>query len=109
MYIANSDPEKVRWYEYVMSDSGTVVSGKVFYDAQIESKTDNGMPDGLKVDSKGNIFAAGPGGIWIFNSEGIVIGKIKLPNPTANCAITQDDKTLYITSDMYLLRVKLKE
>jgi gluconolactonase len=109
MYIANSDPEKVRWYEYEMSDSGTVVNGKILYDAQIESKTDKGMPDGLKVDSKGNIFASGPGGIWIFNSAGKVVGKIKLPNPTANCALTPDDKTLYITSDMNLLRVKLKE
>ncbi len=109
MYIANSDPEKVRWYEYEMSDSGTVISGKVFYDAQLESKLDKGMPDGLKVDSKGNIFASGPGGIWIFNPAGMVLGKIKLPDPTANCALTSDDKTLYITSDMNLLRVKLKE
>ena len=109
MYIANSDPEKVRWYVYDMSDSGTVVSGRIFYDAQVESKTDKGMPDGLKVDSKGNIFASGPGGIWIFNPQGKVLGKVRLPDPTANCALTSDDKTLFITSDMNLLRVKLKE
>ena len=109
MYIANSDPEKVKWYEYEMSDSGTVVSGKIFYDAGIESKTEKGMPDGLKVDTKGNIFVSGPGGIWIFNPEGKVLGKIRLPNPTANCALTPDDKTLFITSDMNLLRVKLKD
>ena len=108
MYIANSDPDKVRWYEYTMSDSATVISGKVFYDAGAESKTEQGMPDGLKVDSKGNIFASGPGGIWIFNPEGKVLGKIKLPNATANCALTPDDKTLFITSDMNLLRVKLR-
>ncbi|MEK6783137.1 MAG: SMP-30/gluconolactonase/LRE family protein [Bacteroidota bacterium] len=108
MYIANSDPEKVRWYEYEMSDSGTVVRGKVFYDAGAESKTEKGLPDGLKVDTKGNIFASGPGGIWIFNPEGKVLGKIKLPDPTANCALTPDDKTLFITSDMNLLRVKLR-
>ena len=109
MYIANSDSEKVRWYEYEMSDSGTVVSGKIFYDAGLESKIDKGAPDGLKIDSKGNIFATGPGGVWIFSPSGKVLGKIRLPNPTANCALTGDDKTLFITSDMNLLRVKLRE
>ena len=109
MYVANSDSKRVHWYEYEMSDSGTVVSGKIFYDAGAEAKIDKGSPDGLKVDSKGNIFASGPGGIWIFNPAGKVLGKIKLPNPTANCALTPDDKTLFITSDMNLLRVKLKE
>ena len=85
-----------------------MISGKVFYDAGAESKTEQGMPDGLKVDSKGNIFASGPGGIWIFNPEGKVLGKIKLSNATANCALSTDDKTLFITSDMNLLRVKLR-
>jgi sugar lactone lactonase YvrE len=50
-----------------MSDYRTIFIGKVFYDAQIESKLDKGMPDGLKVSSNGNIFASGSGGIWIFN------------------------------------------
>ncbi len=67
-----------------------------------------GLPDGLKVDSRGNVFASGPGGIWIFNSEGDLLGKIKLPDAASNCALSADEKVLFITNDMYLVRVKLR-
>ncbi len=109
LYIGNTDGPKLRWYEYDMSDSGTVVGGRIFYDAAEASKTAKGAPDGLKVDSNGNIFASGPGGIWIFNAAGTVLGKVRLPDPTANCALSADNKTLFITSDMNLLRVKLRD
>jgi gluconolactonase len=108
MYVANSDPDKARWYVYEMSDSSTILSGKILYDATSFTKTEKGLPDGLKVDSKGNLFATGPGGAWIFNATGSLIGKVKLPEATANCALSTDEKTLYLTSDMYLLRLKLK-
>lgn len=108
MYVANSDPNKARWYVYEMSDSSTIIGGKILYDATSSTKTEKGLPDGLKVDSKGNVFATGPGGAWIFNATGSLIGKIKLPEATSNCALSADGKTLYLTSDMYLLRLKLK-
>ena len=108
MYVANSDPDKARWYVYEMSDLATIKSGKILYDATSSTKTEKGLPDGLKVDSQGNIFATGPGGVWIFNNTGALIGKIKLPEATSNCALSTDEKTLYLTSDMYLLRLKLK-
>ena len=108
MYVANSDPDKARWYAYEMSDSLTIVSGRILYDATPFTKTEKGLPDGLKVDSKGNIFATGPGGLWIFNGMGTLLGKVKLPEATSNCALSTDEKTLYPTSDMYLLRLKLK-
>lgn len=108
MYVANSDPDKARWYVYEMSDSSTILSGKILYDATSSTKTEKGLPDGLKVDSKGNLFATGPGGAWIFNAAGSLIGKVKLPEATSNCALSKDEKTLYLTSDMYLLRLKLK-
>lgn len=108
MYVANSDPDKARWYVYEMSDSLTILGGRILYDATSSTQTEKGLPDGLKVDSKGNIFASGPGGIWIFNNTGTLIGKVKLPEATSNCALSTDEKTLYLTSDMYLLRLKLK-
>jgi gluconolactonase len=62
-----------------------------------------------KIDKKGNVFASGPGGIWIFNKAGELIGKIKINGVSAsNCALTTDNKTLFITATQFLLRVKMK-
>jgi len=73
-----------------------------------QQKNEKGLPDGLKVDKQGNIFASGPGGIWIFNKAGKVLGKIKLTESASNCALSDDDKVLFITNDMYVLRVKMR-
>jgi gluconolactonase len=62
----------------------------------------------MKIDKNGNVFASGPGGVWIFNEEGKLLGKIKLPEASSNCALSPDEKTLYITNDMYVLKVKLR-
>ncbi|MGE0771682.1 MAG: SMP-30/gluconolactonase/LRE family protein [Cyclobacteriaceae bacterium] len=107
LYIANSDPDKARWYEYQLSGD-SISSGRIFYDATELTGTLPGLPDGMKVDSAGNIFATGPGGIFVFDSKAEVLGKISLPNPTANCALADDGKTLYITSDMNVLRIKMR-
>lgn len=107
--IANSDPAKANWYQYEINDQDSLYNGSIFYDATANGKTEKGLPDGLKADRQGNVYASGPGGIWIFNSEGVVLGKIKLPVPAANCALSTDEKTLYITADMYLLRVKMRD
>lgn len=106
--VANSDPEKAIWYEFELNDKDSVQQGRIFYNATSYVGTEKGLPDGLKADKNGNIFASGPGGIWIFNQTGTVLGKIKIPEATANCALSPDEKTLYITSDMYLLRLRMR-
>jgi gluconolactonase len=108
MIVANSDRGKARWYEYELNDSA-VVSGRVLYDATTNAQTEKGLPDGLKIDRSGNIFATGPGGVWIFNASGKLLGKINVTEATSNCELADDDKTLYVTADMYLLRIKLRE
>jgi gluconolactonase len=108
LYVANSDPEKARWYEYVINDSMKITSGKILWDATEQAKTEKGLPDGLKVDAQGNIFATGPGGVWIFGREGKLLGKIKLEEATSNCALTAEGKTLFVTNDMQVLKIKLR-
>ena len=105
LYVANSDPEKALWMAYTLNKVGAITEGRVFYDAT--SVKEKGLPDGLKIDRKGNIWATGPGGVWIFDTQANVLGKIKTGEATANCAFDETEKTFYMTADMYLLRVKL--
>lgn len=106
LIIANSDPSKPVWYAYDI-DGDSLTNGRIFFDAA-NDKAEKGLPDGLKIDREGNVFASGPGGIWIFDKGGKVLGRIKLPEATSNCALADDDRTLYITCDQYLLRVKMR-
>lgn len=108
LIVACSDPQNPNWYVWdVQGDSLT--NGKIFYSATEEARTMRGLPDGLKVDKNGNVFASGPGGIYVFNSEGKKLGMIKLENSASNCALSTDEKTLYVTNDMFLLRIKLRD
>jgi len=108
LIIACSDPARPNWYIYEVNGD-SLTNGKIFYNAAEEGKTMRGLPDGFKIDKNGNIFASGPGGIYIFNSEAKKLGMIKLENAASNCALSTDEKTLYITNDMYVLRVKLRD
>ena len=108
LIVANSDPAKARWYAFDLTEKDSVTNARIFYDATENTKTEKGLPDGLKIDRNGNIFATGPGGVWIFNSTGKLLGKIKISEATSNCALADDDKTLYITADMYVVRVRLR-
>jgi gluconolactonase len=67
-----------------------------------------GLPDGLKVDVKGNLWATGPGGVLIISPEGKHLGTIVTGQPTSNCAFGDDGRTLYMTANMYLMRVRVK-
>lgn len=107
LYVANSDRPKAKWYSFELQGD-SVISGKIFFSTDYV-EGENGSPDGLKVSSNGTIFSTGPGGIWIFDPTAKVLGKIKLPESAANCALSADEKTLYITNDMYLLRVKMRK
>lgn len=107
LFVANSDPERARWYRFEIKDS-TLTDAKIFYDATSMTTTDKGLPDGMKIDKAGHVFASGPGGILIFSNDGKLLGKVKLPEATANCALNQDGTTLFITSHQYLLRLKMR-
>lgn len=109
LLIANSDPGNPVWYAYDLSTDDVLTNGRIFFDAGDARSTEPGLPDGLKVDSDGNVFATGPGGVWIFDKDAKVLGRIRLPVPTANCAFSPDQKTLYMTADNYLLRLKMRD
>ncbi|MBX3254049.1 MAG: SMP-30/gluconolactonase/LRE family protein [Chitinophagaceae bacterium] len=109
LLVANSDGDKARWYLFDIGDNDSLYNSRILYDATAEAKKEGGLPDGLKVDKAGNIFASGPGGIWIFDNAGKLIGKLKIPSACSNVALANDDKTLFITAHNNLLRLKMRK
>lgn len=106
LYVANSDPEKPVIMAYSVKKDGTLSKGWVFFDASELAKSGKkGLPDGMKVDVNGNLFATGPGGVLVISPEGKLLGTIAPGMPAANCAFG-DHGTLYITANKCLLRVK---
>lgn len=106
LYIGNSDGPVAKWYSFTISGD-SLTNAKIFYWTKYK-EGEKGAPDGLRVHSSGAVFASGPGGIWIFDPTGKALGRIVIPEATANCEFSADEKTLFTTSDNYLLRVKLK-
>ncbi len=91
LYVAQSDPKKAIWMEFPVLDNGLLGDGKLFYDATSSVGNEHpGLPDGLTVDSTGNVWASGPGGIWVFSPAGKLLAKLETANAqaTANSAKT---------------------
>jgi gluconolactonase len=106
LYVAQSDPKAAVWMAFPVLDDGTLGPGKVFADVTENAGKMPGLPDGMKVDAKGNLFATGPGGCPVFSPQGKLLGRIDTGEKTANCAWGNDGSTLYLCADMYICRVK---
>ncbi|MGE5655458.1 MAG: SMP-30/gluconolactonase/LRE family protein [Actinomycetota bacterium] len=104
LYVNDSEKKHIRVFE--VNPDGTVVNGRIF--AELKDPNHSGLPDGMKVDVEGNIYCAGPGGVWIFSPEGELLDKIEVPEYTTNLAWgDRDYQTLYITADKSLYRIRL--
>jgi gluconolactonase len=108
LYVAQSDPASAIWRVFDVKPDGTLGTSRVLFDATAMVKSKPGLPDGLKIDTGGNLFATGPGGVLIISPQGKHLGTIDTGQATANVAFGDDGHTLYITADMYLMRVRLK-
>ncbi len=107
LYVAQSDKKAPIYKSFPLNEDGTIGEGKLLYDAAPLTK-DPGMPDGMAIDTNGNLWATGPGGVLIISPEGKLLGRILMGQKTANCAFGDDGSTLYITSSGYVCRVKTK-
>jgi len=106
LYVAVSDPDKAIWMVYDVEKDGMISNGRLFADVTSTVKEKKGLPDGMKVDKHGNLWATGPGGVLIFSPSGQHLGTIATGVATANCAFGDDGSMLYITADTYLCRIK---
>lgn len=109
LYVANSDPLLAIWKAFPIKADGTLGPGKTIYDATSEVAATlamKGLPDGLKVDAKGNIFATAVNGIYVFAPDFTFLGRIVTNDKTANCAWGDDGSTLYLCTNDKITRVK---
>ncbi|MGA7156520.1 MAG: SMP-30/gluconolactonase/LRE family protein [Acidobacteriaceae bacterium] len=104
LYVSNSGPDMCVM-RYAVNPDGTVSAGTKLID--YPNPTGRGVPDGLKVDSEGNIWSTGPGGIRILTPSGTVLGQIKLPQTASNLAFADHGRTVYITAQTTVYRIKL--
>ena len=106
LYVAQSDPKAAIWRAFDVKPDGTIGGGRTFFDATSWVGKYKGLPDGMTLDTAGNIFATGPGGVTVFAADGTFLGRINPGEATANCTFGDDGSTLYITADMYLCRIR---
>lgn len=109
LYVSNWDIRdihrtKLLWRYEVQAD-GSLKNGKIFYDFNFTE--DEEALDGIKTDREGNLFVSAPGGIWILDADGKLLGKIVTPQRPANMAWGDDGKTLYLTAHDCLYKVKV--
>jgi len=109
LYVAQSDPDAAIWRSFPVRPDGSLGESRIFFDATplAKSGTMPGLPDGLKIDRDGNLWATGPGGVLIFAPDGTLLGRLDTGVPTANCAFGgPDGSDLYVTAHRYLCRIR---
>jgi gluconolactonase len=108
LYVAQSEPTKAIIMAYSLDANGNVTGKKLFADlTDLVSPDAPGLPDGLTVSTDGTIFTSGPGGVVVLSKDGKRLGRIRDGKPTANCKFGDDGKTLYMTSQNMLARIRL--
>jgi gluconolactonase len=106
LYVSNSGP-KMLVKAYDVSNDGSLSNGHILI-SYSDRSVGKGIPDGLKVDTAGNIWTTGPGGIRIVTPEGKVLGQIRLPEVAANLSFAGDGRTVYITASTSVYRLQTR-
>lgn len=104
LYIDDSARREIRVFDFA---EGSISNGRLF--GREDGPKGSGVPDGMRVDEKGNLFVTGPGGIWVWDSAGHHIGTILLPEQPANLGWGDADfQTLYITAETSVYRLRTR-
>ena len=105
LYVANSGGGTVTgWFAYDLSAAG-ISNKRVFFD--VTGVQGEGGADGMKVDLAGNVYATGPGGVWVIAPDGTHLGTIRPAEALTNVGWGDDGRTLYITGRTALYRIRL--
>jgi gluconolactonase len=104
LYVNSYGDNNTRAYD--VGAGGKLSNPRVFY--AFDASRGRGRPDGLKVDSLGNVWSTGPGGIHVISPQGRLLGLIRLPEVCANLAFAEDGRTVYLTASTSVYRVRAK-
>jgi gluconolactonase len=108
LYVANSDGKNALvTATQILDTSFTLGPVDTLINATNLTGEEVGLPDGLAVGKNGRIFATAPGGVWVLNPDGTLISKIRTGLPVSNVTLSPQEDYLYLTSDFYLISVKL--
>jgi gluconolactonase len=103
LFVNDTERKHIRVFD-VRAD-GTLANNRVWAETTGEGP---GAPDGMKIDSAGNIYCCGPGGIHVFDPEGVCLGVIRMPEYTANFCFGDDDlRSLYVTASTSVYRLRI--
>jgi gluconolactonase len=104
-YVDDSERRNIRVYD--VNTDGSLSNGRVF--GEEPGGKNDGVPDGIKVDTNGNLFVTGPKGIWVWDAKGNHLGTIVMPEQPANLTWGEKDyRTLYITATTSVYRLETK-
>lgn len=106
LYVAQSDSAAAIWMAFPVQADGTLGAGRKFCDVTEYMGQRPGAPDGLKVDAKGNVFATGPGGVYVFSPQAKLLGLIRTDDRTGNCNWGNDGSTLYVMVNHTICRIQ---
>lgn len=103
LYIDDSHHQHIRAFD--VAADGSLQNGRAFADLAHDS---DGVPDGMKVDREGNVYATNSLGIWVHSARGEFLGLISVPEVPANCAWGEDGQVLFITARTSVYRVRMR-
>jgi gluconolactonase len=107
LYVGNWDPARKVVMRYELGPSLDVIDATVLID--MTSADGEDAIDGLKVDVEGNVYACGPGGVWVISPGGEHLGTLRLPEAPHNLAWGDADaRTLYVTALTGVYRIRLQ-
>ena len=104
LFVNDSPRRHIRVFDV---EDGRLSGGEVW--AETGGAEGERTPDGMKIDTAGNLFCVGPGGIHVFDGDGNRVGVILVPENVANFAWGEDDlQSLLITASKSLYRLRIE-
>lgn len=107
LYVSNADAKRLVWMAYGVKPDGTLGPGRIFFDGTAAFAGRRGTADGLKVDAKGNLFAVGPGGVYVFAPDATLLGWLDFAGNVGNVAWGEDGSTLFVAANAAVYRLRL--